>query len=122
MRTTVADIKKIIDTSLDDTTIEAFATTAYNLIEASISNTSETMLTEIEKWLAAHLIASTRERVSKEEGAGGAYIKYAGEYGSDLSSTSYGQTAMVLDTTGALAVLSGSKAKATIYAVTSKKY
>lgn len=122
MRTTVEDIKKIIDTSLDDATITAFATTAYNLIEASISNTSETMLTEIEKWLAAHFIASTRERVSKEEGAGGAYIKYAGEYGSDLRSTSYGQTAIVLDTTGALAILSGSKAKATIYAVTSKKY
>jgi hypothetical protein len=65
----------------------------------------EDLLTEIERWLTAHLIVSSRERMAKKEGAGGAFIEYAGNYGENLMSTSYGQVAVSMDVTGGLATL-----------------
>ncbi len=122
MRSTVEDVKMIIDTSLEDPVIEAYMTAAYNFMTDVFVGTtlSETILTEIERWLTAHFIASVRERISKEEGAGGAYIRYAGEYGSNLSGTAYGQTAIMMDTSGALAAASGTKSKTVFYAIPQK--
>lgn len=122
MRSTVEDVKKIIGTSLEDTVIEAYMTAAFNFMTDVFANSSlsETILTEIERWLTAHFIASVRERISKEEGAGGAYIKYAGEYGSNLMGTSYGQTAIMMDTSGALAAASAVKKNITFFAIPQK--
>lgn len=111
MATTIDDVKKIIDTSISDSSITAFIASASALVNATLSgstNLSADLLTQIETWLTAHFIACTMERVTKEEGttgAVGAYVKYAGEYGKNLESTPYGQTVLLLDVTGRFADL-----------------
>lgn len=108
MRTTIEDVKDIIDTELDDSRIERHMTTANVLVDSNLAGRlSEEELTEIETWLAAHYIALTSERVAKKEGAGGASIEYAGEFGAGLSATQYGQVAIALDASGTLASLGG---------------
>ena len=119
-RVTVAEIKEIIETAMTDGDITAF-TTAANLTVTDVLGDSTALsldqLKEIERWLTAHLIASTRERMALTEGAGGAEITSTGEWGSGLSSTPYGQMVMMLDTTGGLKSLD--KKRASILAVTS---
>lgn len=73
---------------------------------------SETVLFEIERWLSAHMATVARERLSKEEGAGGAYIKYAGEWGTELESTQYGQMVLMMDTSNTIRNLIKGKSKA----------
>ena len=79
----------------------------------------DAVIEEIEKWIAAHMVTITRERVAREEGAGGAYIKYAGEWGAGLASTSYGQMAINLDTSNTLQALSEGKRTAMSRAIVS---
>jgi hypothetical protein len=55
--------------------------------------------------------------LSKEEGAGGAYIKFAGDWGRGLDGTSHGQMAVMLDTTGTLAALVQRKGRAYLKAI-----
>lgn len=120
MRTNVTDVKLIIDTQLADPNIEAYIGTASNFVDnALIGTASEDSLTIIEKWLTAHLIASTQERMATEEGAGGAYIKYAGVFGQGLKSTSYGQMAISLDMSGVLNNIAAGKKSVSITAITS---
>lgn len=116
MRTTVAEVKKIIETELSDLIITAYIEDANIFVDENLidQDLSEKTLTSIEKWLAAHMLASTRERVAKEEGAGGAYIKYAGNFGEGLKSTPYGQQAVILDTSGTLLAFSDGKKKINI--------
>lgn len=75
------------------------------------------ILFEIERWMSAHMISMTKERVSKEEGASGAYIKYAGDWGQGLKQTPYGQMVINYDSTGTLASLANGKSSASTYAV-----
>ena len=120
MRTTVDKVIEILDdTSLEDAIIESFINGAYTFVTAQLSSkiTNEDLLTEIERWVAAHMIASTRERTAKEEQAGGAQIKYTGQWGTGLDGTSYGQMAVMLDTTGTLAALVQRKGKASMRAI-----
>lgn len=104
MRTNATDVKAILGSTLADATVESYITganlTVTNLLTGK--GLDDDTLEEIERWIAAHLIAVTRERTSKKEGAGGAFIEYTGEWGAGLSSTSYGQMSMMLDTTGTL--------------------
>jgi len=72
---------------------------------------------EIERWLAAHLIASTVERMASKAEAGGAKIEYTGAWDKRLDSTPYGQMVLTLDSTGKMASL-GSK-EASAYAIPS---
>jgi hypothetical protein len=109
-RVTPADVRLLLaDTELSDTVITAFITSATNLIDSAFSTytVSETILTEIEKWLTAHMIASTVERMAIKEGAEGAEITYTGKFGQLLSSTPYGQMVLTLDATGVMASLGG---------------
>ena len=78
---------------------------------------SDSILAEIEKWIAGHMVTVTQDRLSKEAGAGGAYIKYAGVWGEELSSTQYGQMALALDSSNTLRNLKEGKKQAWIYAV-----
>jgi len=109
MRTTAVDVKRILDnTTLTNTIIEAYISASNVMVTQILGTTlSDTVLTEIEKWLAGHLIASTRERQAKKEGAGGAEIEYTGKYGLGFTLTSYGQMVLALDTTGAMALAQG---------------
>ena len=119
MRTTVDDVINILDnTDLDEDVIEGYINSANVFVTATLGTTlSVAVLTEIEKWMAAHMIVSTRERMSKEEGAGGAYIKWAGEWGKGLLYTPYGQMAVTLDTTDVLNNIAKGKSSAWIKAI-----
>lgn len=119
-RTTIEDVKNIIDTDLPDTEIQAMIDTVSRLVDSVFANCSlsEDVLKDIETYLTAHIIASTKERQGSEEEAGTAKIKYTGKFGEGLSSTTYGQTALLLDTCGQLQNLG--KKVASIKAVASE--
>lgn len=123
-RTNVADVKNIIETALTDPIIEAYVNSANVFVTGTLDGKglSDAVMEEIEKWIAAHMIASTRERMGKEEEAGGARIEYLGKYGEGLSSTPYGQMAIQLDTSGTLSSDLEVKKTAWSKAVTSFTY
>lgn len=119
-RTNPLEVKEILDnTALSDGVIQSYIATANLMVTNSLtgSGLSATTLKEIERWLAAHLIASTRERMGKTEQVGEAQISYTGQWGKDLDSTPYGQMVARLDTTGELARIG--KKTATVRAVES---
>jgi len=110
-RVTATEVKEILDnSSLTDTIVDAYILGANALVNSALGTGESALLTEIERWLAAHMIASSRERMAQKEGAGGAYIEYTGKSGEELSSTPYGQMVLTLDTTGAMASLGLKKA------------
>lgn len=121
-RTTVREVTKIMDgLTLDDPIIDAYIKGA-NLMVTKILGDDTTLgsslMTEVEKWLTAHMIASTRWRTVSEEKVGDASVKYSGVYGLGLNSTPYGQMVKVLDTTGKIAASEG-KQSASIIAIES---
>ena len=63
---------------------------------------TEARLTRIETWLAAHFVSvNYRRRIQEQAGSVGA--NYEGKVDLNLQVTEYGQQAIVLDTSGALA-------------------
>lgn len=103
-----SEVRSIMDEiDLTDPDVEVYIGAANEMVNQTLSGISDNLKKECERFLAAHMIASTRVRMAKKEGAGGAYIEYAGQYGENLSSTSYGQMAMTLDPSGRLMQLSG---------------
>jgi hypothetical protein len=119
MRTTSDAVMDIIETTLESYVVERYINSASVMIDSNLTNKglSDALLVEIEMWLSAHLIAATRERMAKDEGAGGAYIKYAGAWGEGLTSTPYGQPAMSLDSSGTLSSLSKGRNQASTRAI-----
>lgn len=120
-RVTPAEVRQILSTGLTDLEIGAYIVAANSFVVANLgpAGLTEIQLKEIERWITAHFIASTREQQSKEEGAGGAYVKYQGVTGEGLSATMYGQQAVLLDTSGTLAEIVGGRRKASMAAITS---
>lgn len=119
-RATEEEVLEILpaNTTLTEDTIFPYISSANVFVTSSLEGKlSDSVLKEIEKWLSAHMATVARERLSKEAGAGGAYIKYAGEWGAELSSTQYGQMVLMLDTSNTLRNLKDGKKNATIYAV-----
>jgi hypothetical protein len=116
MRTTIADVRAIIETSLLDAGVTAYITAANNFVTAHLNSAGLTteLLAEIERWTAAHQIAATRERMAKKEGAGGAEIEYLGKFETGLYSTPYGQMAINLDPTGKLAAIANSTGETSV--------
>lgn len=115
MRTTTDLVTNILDeTTLDEDVIEAYINSANVFVTAYLGTKglSDDLLANIEMWLAAHMIVVTRERAIKEAGAGGAYVKYAGEWGEGLLGSTYGQMAVNLDTSGTLINLAKQKSSA----------
>lgn len=110
-RNTPEELIAVLETELNGTQVTPYLTSAGVYVNAALAGAalSEEVLKEIELWLAAHLLASSRERMARKEGAGGAYIEYAGEYGEGLKSTPYGHMALMLDSSGTLAA-AGKKA------------
>ncbi len=77
------------------------------------SGLSEAMLTKIELYLAAHFAALLVENGGLVRSAvGDAAETYANIYDKGLRATRFGQQAIVLDTTGTLAVVTSQKLKA----------
>jgi len=115
------DVKEIIDTDLADTIIDAYILSAnYAVTEILGSDTtlSDGHKETIVRWLAAHLIAATREQQIQKAGAGGANVTYQGMTGKGLEATLYGQQVLALDTTGKM-MATMTKRKASLTAVTS---
>ena len=122
-RTTAEEVKKILDqaASITDTNAEAFIDDANNLVTEILGDDASlttALKTTIEKWLAAHMIASTVEPMIAKGKGGPAEVTYTGKWGKGLESTSYGQMVMTLDTTGKLRATMSGKA-ASVFAVES---
>jgi hypothetical protein len=106
-RTTVDDVKEILDTgSLTDAQITAFIGAATILVDdvSGDSCMDATRLAEIERWLAAHLV-SMRALQPVREKIGDASVTYGtsdAALGQGLKSTLYGQQALALDCSGIL--------------------
>ena len=107
-RTTEVEVKAIMDTDLADASVLVFINIATSMITSIVGGKglSDAELTEMERWLSAHLIASTIERMGETEKIGEASIKYIGQFAKGFESTPYGQMLLALDTTGSFADLS----------------
>ena len=119
-RVTEAEVLEIMptETILTESTILPYIDSANVFVTDLLDGVLEdSVLTEIEKWLSAHMATVTKERLSKEAGAGGAYIKYAGVWGEELKSTQFGQMVLMLDTSNTLRGLINGKQSASTYAV-----
>ena len=97
------DVKEIINTNLSSTTIDAYIETASTLVDNVLlgKGLSTSLLTEIEKYIAAHLIAFNSERQAYKKSVNETSETY-GTLGKMLEGTTYGQTAIMLDISGAL--------------------
>lgn len=109
-RVTADEVKEIIDTGLTDPRIDAFITGANQIVTSQLKDDfEEPALKEIERWLAAHFIAANIERQAIQEKAGPAEQKFSDQFGMRMMSTTFGQTAASLDSTGKLAALGQKK-------------
>ena len=105
-RTTQEAVRAIIATD-DNLSVLPFIETATTLVDwldsCDTSNElSDSALEVIERYLAAHFYAH-RDQLYSEKKVGKSSGKFQGQTAMVLSSTQYGQTAMLLDVTGCLA-------------------
>lgn len=102
--TTVSEVEELMQKTLDDAYVASILTTTdlvlTKIFENYSGDLSNDLLTELQKYFAAHLIASTTERMGSEEKVGEASIKYLGSYTTGLDSTPYGQMLKLIDITG----------------------
>lgn len=113
-RVTAVELKLILDnTDLSSSVLTSYINTANVLVNQVLGTGTTDVLKEIEKYLAAHLAVSTRERQAIKEEAGTAKVTYSDQFGEGLRSTSYGQMVITLDVTGKMATLDGRSAKIT---------
>ena len=127
-RVTATEVKEIMDNCpLSDAIVETYIEIACayvnKVFDLDPDDDSDGTFTddyvEIERWLAAHMIATTRFRQVQEEKLENATVKYTGYWSKGLESTSYGQMVLMLDTEGKLAA--AGKRAATIYAIKSRE-
>lgn len=119
-RTDATAVNAIMDISLTDVEIDVYIAIANSIVTDNLGSLTEfsvAQLTEIERWLTAHLITITRERRGVREKLGEAEVDHADVFEMGLKSTHYGQMVSMLDTSGTLAA-SGKK-KISIKAITS---
>jgi len=120
-RVTAAEVKQIMDScTTSDPIVNVFIGAANEMVSsvyATDTTMTTTMLKEVERWLSAHMIASTIHRTTSEEKLGEASVKYTGYWSQGLSSTPYGQMVLTLDVTGKFA--NYGKRSATIEAIKS---
>ena len=110
-RTTDIEVKKIISLNkVTDTT--PFIDTANLLVTKHLGNSglSDDELTQIEKYLTAHLLTlHNDERQLKTQKLGDATDTYAGNFGKGLEFSQFGQMVLMLDSTGTMQGLGGKK-------------
>ena len=116
VRTTSTAVELIIDTTLSDAQINAFIATASLIIDNNLADKglSTALLTEIETWLAAHLLSMRDQRVSSRT-IGDVSFDYQGKTGLGLDATIYGQQVRLLDLSGTLASLGLRRANVTVF-------
>jgi len=101
-RVTDAQVKEIIETTIDT---NAFIRSANLFVDNKLLNQglSNDLLAEIELWIAAHFVAIREGKVTDETMGDGKVAFERAKMGKGLEATSYGQQALVLDSTGILA-------------------
>jgi hypothetical protein len=109
-RTTATEVRVVINTDLLDADVTSFIDIANELVTAELgtSGLSATRLEHIELFLSAHFVAirdKDEGRVVREYVSDEARIDYIDNFGRALEGTSYGQQALILDTTGTLSNL-----------------
>ncbi len=110
---TASDVKKILDTNIADDSIIAYITTAGMIIDTAYEGeaVADGYKDEMQKWLTAHLIASTQSYpVTREEADGVAVTYQAMQTGKGLEMTAYGQHVLMMDVKGKLSGIMGKKA------------
>jgi hypothetical protein len=110
-RVTGSEVKEIIKTSLTDSEVEPFITSANQLVTEKLADSdhSDARLKEIERWLSAHFVAIRDPRM-RSQSVGEARDQYhVPTLGKGLDSTVYGLQVKLLDTTGTLYNLGGVK-------------
>ena len=121
-RTTEAAVIEIMGSPSNLTTakVTPYLTPANTMVTNYLADEitdDDDLLELIERYLTAHLVALVIEKETKTEsvGQGDIAVSYGGSWGKGLQYTSYGQTAMMLDTTKILeSVNKGKRATATI--------
>lgn len=113
-RVTDEEVKEIVDTNRDS--CSPFISVANQLVTqhlASKITSNDTLLHDIELYLAAHFLTITEERGSLiRTGLGESAETYQDLYESGFSATRFGQQALVMDFTGTLKALSTASLKA----------
>jgi hypothetical protein len=99
---TIAEVKAIISTDLEDDSITAF----IEMADAIVTKLTGSCLTDndkvqIELNLAAHFLSMSDQRLQAEK-TGDASSNYQGSTGMGLDATLYGQAAKLLDCSGEL--------------------
>ena len=105
-RVTVTDVRAIFETTLIDSEINTAIDLAHEMISAlglSGYGVTEATLTAIEQLLSAHFCALKDPRARKESISGEVSVSYQGKADMGLNATHYGQNALALDWSGALA-------------------
>lgn len=104
-RVTVSELQDIYDTTLTNAQLTAFINSANIMVDSNLSEAglSETVLEQIEMYLAAHLASLRDQRVQQENIAGEYSAHYQGKTDMGLNATYYGQMVLVFDTSGTLA-------------------
>jgi len=111
MRTTSAQVAEIIEVD-PDIGLDPFMLVANELVTEVCSEAGYTVerLELIERWLSAHFYTNRDPRPTREE-AGPVRETYQSAVDLNLNTSHYGQTAMLLDTAGGLALLNKLKTR-----------
>lgn len=97
------DVKAIIDT--EETDLSVYITAAAQITASFCSSLTDAQKKEVQRWLAAHFLASTNiepQAANEKAGPVGEAFQYKVDLG--LNFTRYGQMALSLDVSGGLAL------------------
>lgn len=112
-RTTITAVQNLLDSNYDMVTdLQQFIDSASNVVNQVATyatgmnrGLSNTTLELVERWLACHLYAQV-DMLYQSKSTGGASASFQGQTEMNIGSTRYGQTAMNIDTSGALTAIS----------------
>lgn len=101
-RTTATIVKSIMETGLEDADITTIINIANPIVTRVVGGEglTEAVLTDIETFFTAHLIAIGKERQASQEKVGDVWITYQKNPIGFLQSTTFGQMVMFLDSSG----------------------
>jgi hypothetical protein len=119
-RVTADEVQEIMDTTVADTNIGACITAANLIVNEYLSNQnmSAALLKELERWLAAHLLAMSLDPQDRNVRIGETEVRFEGQFGYGLDHTRFGQVVKTLDSSGNLANSSKPKALFTVLSET----
>lgn len=109
--TSVDELRRIVEAGANEELAD-FIQTGHDVLETHLANMtalSETTLLLIQKYLCAHFYCVSNPQLTSESGVGVSGSRHMPALGTGFNSTTFGQTAILLDTTGTLAAISGKR-------------